>query len=190
MDTTSEQDEPSLHLHPDSRSDSSVNGLMDSVRSDTGSRPALSFKEAARACSVSESKIKRMHYSEQGSVFANAWREDGPDGPGTGRWVIPIGDLIQAGLQPNAYESNQSRSVTQGHEPLAHTLDLQSKLSQSEADRERLRYEVLQWQGIAEARGRAMETMELAMRALSPGTLPAVTYVREERPKRKRWWRR
>ena len=65
--------------------------------SDETQRPELTITEAAAACGVSRKTIRRRLDADK---FPNAHRLDGPAGTETGPWVIPIEDLIAAGLQP------------------------------------------------------------------------------------------
>lgn len=57
-------------------------------------RPEFTIKEAAEACQVSVKTIRRRL---DGDKFPNAHRLD--DGPGS-PWLIPLDDLIAAGLTP------------------------------------------------------------------------------------------
>ncbi|MFG2183399.1 hypothetical protein ACGFLS_32410 [Streptomyces abikoensis] len=56
-------------------------------------RPALTLRQAADACSVHLSTIRRRHAAE---AFPNAFRR------GDGAWLIPVTDLQAAGLRVNA----------------------------------------------------------------------------------------
>ena len=63
-----------------------------SVVSDPPERPSLTLSEAAEACGVSRSTIRRKH---EAGEFPNAYKA-GPDNA----WRIPVTDLLGAGLKP------------------------------------------------------------------------------------------
>ena len=61
----------------------------------TDGRTELTVTEAARAAGVDRRMISRKIDDDQ---FPNAHRSDGKRGPGTGPWLIPVEDLLAAGL--------------------------------------------------------------------------------------------
>ena len=63
-----------------------------SVVSDPPERPSLTLSEAAEACGVSRSTVRRKH---EAGEFPNAYKA-GPDNA----WRIPVTDLLAAGLKP------------------------------------------------------------------------------------------
>lgn len=142
-------------------------------------RPSLTLSEAARACLMSQSAIKRMHYRPEGSAFPNAWQEPGSNGS----WRIPIEDLIQAGLRPNRREQSADPGREQGSAPPS----FDAKLSELKADRERFRAEAERWRAVAEERERSLQRMDRAFNLLGTGNGPE---RRELAAKRKRWWHR
>jgi hypothetical protein len=68
-------------------------------------RPALTLTEAAKATGVSRGTLRRRLDSGE---FLNACRLDGPVGTGTGPWVVPIADLLGAGLTLHSPDDDQS----------------------------------------------------------------------------------
>ncbi len=59
----------------------------------------FSVTEAAEACSLSQKTIKRR-LSE--GAFPGAYKEPMSAQGGNERWLIPLADLLAAGLRPNA----------------------------------------------------------------------------------------
>lgn len=55
------------------------------------SRPSLTLSEAAAACGVSRSTIRRKHET---GAFPSAWKDS------EGAWRVPVEDLLGAGLRP------------------------------------------------------------------------------------------
>lgn len=78
-------------------------------------RPALTLSEAAERCGVSRSTVRRRL---DAGDFAHAWRDDGRDGPGTGPWMVPVSDLVGAGLDVTRPPDEPAREQgsEQGHE--------------------------------------------------------------------------
>jgi hypothetical protein len=72
---------------------------------------ALTVTEAARAAGVDRRALRRRL---DGGAFPHAYRDAGTQGPESGPWRIPIGDLLDAGLtvdQPPAPEEDTSSPV-------------------------------------------------------------------------------
>jgi hypothetical protein len=58
-------------------------------------RSAMTVTEAALAAGVNRRSLRRRL---EGGVFPNAYRDAGTQGPASGPWRIPVGDLLDAGL--------------------------------------------------------------------------------------------
>lgn len=145
-------------------------------------RPALTLTQAASACGVSRSTIRRK--LDKG-MFDGAYRLAGPNGPDTGEWVIPIEALIQAGLKPNGVRSapslpllqapdipnlkqimaNLAQSQNDVHDTDRDSLDLDLRLRVAEVEGERDK-----WHAIADERGRMLTTMDVVIKALPSGS--------------------
>jgi hypothetical protein len=114
-------------------------------------RPRLTLKQAAAACGVSLSTIRRRH--ERGE-FPNAEKDV------DGTWQIPVPDLLAAGLRVNAPAPPDPSTANEGTD---------GRLAQAlvELDRERERRQ------FAEEKNRLLlahlDDMRTAMRALTPG---------------------
>jgi Helix-turn-helix domain len=67
--------------------------------------PILSVSKAAELSGMDRRTITR--YAEQGR-FPNAERTHGREGPGTGPWRIPPGDLIATGCRSAHQRSSRS----------------------------------------------------------------------------------
>ena len=62
-------------------------------------QPVLTITEAARATGVDRRTLRRRL---DGGEFPNAYRDTGTQGTGSGAWLIPAEDLVQAGLSLDA----------------------------------------------------------------------------------------
>jgi len=129
-------------------------------------RPELTIKEAATACGVSTKTVRRRLDADK---FPNARRLDGPAGTESGPWVIPVGDLIAAGLQPGKPSPPDAQSEpapeTVADLPASQTDELR-RLETENADLLR-RAEVAE--AIAEERERTIEAQAQALRMLEAG---------------------
>jgi hypothetical protein len=93
------------------------------LTSDLGRGAVLTLSEAAEACGVSRSTIKRRL-----SEFANAHQD------GSGSWRVPVSDLLGAGLKLRPRPVTQSsESVTQGHDPAQNGAELAEARARIEA---------------------------------------------------------
>lgn len=125
-------------------------------------RPISSLKwtltEAAQQCSVSRSTIRR--YRESGK-FPNAEKQNG-------QWVIPVSDLIAAGLnpgQPNPpdeqpNESGESSAPEQGDQA-QEIAELRAQLAIEQAHRQAA-------EQIAAERERSLNDLRQALRMIEP----------------------
>lgn len=134
-------------------------------------RPALSMTEAAEAAGVSRDTIER--------------RRKAGDFPGArmdqGRWVIPVDDLLGAGLvlhAPAPPETGPGGEMPAGEA---------GELERLRAEVAAVRHEAALWRAVAEERARAVELAELALRALPAAPTPPVGPVGEREAG---WWRR
>jgi hypothetical protein len=164
----------------------------------TPARPRLSVSAAARACGVSRRTIHRR-LAEQ--AFPEAVQAE------DGTWSIPVEDLLAAGLRLHAPATGvpihaqgadgAAHAPAQGEEQGAHRPGqevgaLRAALDAAErraVEAER-RVEVLE--AVASERGRALATLELALRALQPGPSSPAPQGTGDSPAspRSRWWRR
>jgi hypothetical protein len=147
-------------------------------------RPALSLSAAAEACRVSRATIRRRL---DDGAFPNAYRDEGPAGPETGPWRVPITDLIAADLHPNAPGVPDTASAKAVSAP-TDTPDDEVVRLRAEVVAQRHRAELAE--AIAAERARALEDLRTALRALpaapaAPAPEPAAP-TDPERP----WWRR
>lgn len=153
---------------------------------------ALTIKEAARACAVAHVTIRRALDAQK---FSSAYRGDGPRGPGTGPWLIPVTDLLSAGYHPNAPELGDVSAdevVSEGSDTPSAPLSWEAYASL----RERLARAEEQARSalsIAEERAQTIEVLREALRRV-PELPPAperqpVSEVPPEHPRRG-FWRR
>lgn len=119
-------------------------------------RPVLTVTEAARASGVDRRAIRRRLDSGE---FPNAYRDVGSQGPETGPWLIPVEDLLRAGLTLRAPMAPDASILTSFGRSEQESL-LQSAL----ADALR-RAEVAE--ATAAERERIIEAQELALRAFA-----------------------
>jgi hypothetical protein len=138
-------------------------------------RPELSISEAAAAAGVDRRTIRRKL---DAGDFPNASRGDGRQGPATGPWVIPVTDLLGAGLQLHAPTQEAAGQSAPNEKPVV-------------SDLERLQVELAEWrrraelaEAIAVERDRTIEVQSAAMRMLNVGQPTA------ESSQQRRWWNR
>lgn len=164
--------------------------------------------EAVDATRSSRSTIKRR-LAEQ--AFPNAKQSDGSEGYGPGTWLIPKGDLLEAGFRlyaPSPPDSTQNQDqilVDLNHEPPVEgssesVNQLQRELAETrrDLDNERHAKELARMEAEKERRASALlqdhvDSLNRAMRILDAGPRPTRprTEPRVETPARKRhWWLR
>jgi hypothetical protein len=152
------------------------------------SRPSLTLSEAASACGVSRSTIRRKHES---GTFPGAWKD------AEGAWRVPVEDLLAAGLRPGRPSPPDAASAP---DELPQAATVSVPMSEWDALRARA--------AAAEARAaaaeiritdldRALVTAEMALRAITagpPATPSEVIDLRDTAAlgasSRRRWWRR
>nr|AFK88687.1 hypothetical protein [Acidipropionibacterium jensenii] len=160
------------------------------------SGPTLSMAEAARACGVSVSTVRRHR---DALVAHGATRHDAS-------WVIPLSALISCGLMPRVTPpdapspNNVAPAMTShGDAPLTGEVqELRERLANAEHRTELA-------EAIAAERQHTIDAQRIALRALEPGSThnsPATdepATAREQppgpepsdsRPHRRSWWRR
>jgi hypothetical protein len=126
----------------------------------------LTLTEAADACGVSRSTIKRRL-----PEFANARQDD------SGSWRVPVSDLLGAGLKLRPRpETRTNGQVSQGHDPAQNGADLAQAKARIETLTAELADERTARQ-VAEVRATAyaahLDDMRLALRAISGPPQPA-----------------
>jgi hypothetical protein len=123
------------------------------------SRPELTVTEAAKAAGVDRRTIRRRLDADD---FPNAHRDTGKQGPESGPWLIPVEDLLAAGLKLH--------QPTGPDEP---TTDAANAHAQTEANLRAALSDAVRRAEVAEAvaaeRERVIQAQELALRALMPG---------------------
>lgn len=140
----------------------------------TLTRPVFTLREASKRCGVSFSTIRRRR---EDGAFPNAYKT--PDG----QWVIPVEDLLAAGLKPTAEPAQgQPRSgqlaeqAQDAHQAAqaASSAD-QDRIEQLERDLARARAQIEVEQAhraaaeqIAAERGRSLDDLRTAIRLLEP----------------------
>ena len=146
-------------------------------------RPTWTLTEAAKDCrrlnaqgqwsGVSRKTLQRALDKQK---FPNAYRADGPAGVGTGPWLIPLADLIEAGFKPNAGRSQADDNTSTGQSGDAvpssrpdELEELQTKLAELETDRADLLRRAEVAEAIAEERERNLDDVRAAMRMLEAG---------------------
>lgn len=190
-------------MHPHRRSVLVIVPPMNEIEKDT--RPSLTLTEAADACDVHRSTIRRALDRD---AFPNAYREPGVLGPASGLWRIPVTDLIAAGYSvyaPDRGDGEGAPPPVPQTVPRAHELDELEQL-RSEIAAMRARAELAE--AIAHERQRSLEDLRVALRALGPGPtephsdqgdapaeLPPSTaqpgFASTEKPlQRRSWWQR
>lgn len=124
---------------------------------------ALSLSDAAKACAISRSTIRRKL---DASTFPNAFRL-GDDGP----WMVPLSDLVGAGLDPGSARTDQRASEGPA---LFGAKDLETELLE-----ERIRRHAAE--ELAAERGRALEDLRLVLRIIGQSEEADQTYPDQER---------
>ncbi len=135
---------------------------------DDATADVLTLTEAARACGVARSTMRRFVQQQR---FPNALRGNG-NGARRGPWRIPRGDLVAAGLLTVSEETSgngsgptpvvatgETGATTDDHAPEARVRELESEV-------ERLRYEVGISAALAEERARTIEELRLALHTI------------------------
>jgi hypothetical protein len=120
-------------------------------------QPELTVTEAARAVRVDPRTIRRR--LGRGD-FPNAHRDGGKEGPDTGPWLIPVTDLLGAGLPLHAPEPD---------EPTILRVESEAALRLALADAVR---RAVVAEAIATERERIIEAQGIALRALMGGDPP------------------
>lgn len=124
-----------------------------------GQRPSWSITRAAQECGVSRSTIRR--YRERGD-FKNAHKDEG------GEWLIPVTDLIAAGLPPKSRPDDEyvSRSIeqVQQNESMLSEHDLELLELRHELELERVRREYAE--RLAQEREKQVDDLRGAMRMI------------------------
>lgn len=151
----------------------------------TLTRPVFTLREAAKRCGVSFSTIRRRR---EDGAFPNAYKT--PDG----QWVVPVEDLLAAGLKPTAEPAqDQPRPgmLTQQAQHAAYvpiSAD-QERIEQLERDLARARAQIEVEQAhraaaeqIAAERARSLEDLRTTIRLLEPPQ-PATAPPPSVRPK-------
>jgi excisionase family DNA binding protein len=120
-------------------------------------RLTLTVTEAAKAVGVDRRTVRRRL---DGGEFPHAYRDAGREGPETGPWLIPVEDLLDAGL--NLRDPAEPEHAGEGASGDSETDELRAAL----ADAVR-RAEVAEAR--AAERDRVIEAQELALRTLMTG---------------------
>ena len=132
----------------------------------SATRPALfTLSEAATACGVSRSRIRRMLDAGE---FPNAVREEVPGkGSSAAPWYIPAPDLLAAGLVPNRPTDGSGQDGEQSANSPGQAMadEVEGLRVELALERER-RFAA---EGIARERERAIEALEMALRLLEAG---------------------
>jgi hypothetical protein len=153
---------------------------------------ALTLSEAAAACGVSRSTVKRKL-----AEFGNAYRD------GDGVWRVPIADLLGAGLK---LRPRPGQTVDQGHDPGVNGAD-QGQIQQLAAElaAERMARQVAETKVMLLTAN--LEDLRYSLRAISgpprvqeappvaeappqPAPVQAPLPVVEQPPPRRSWWAR
>jgi predicted DNA-binding transcriptional regulator AlpA len=156
-------------------------------------RPALTLSQAAESCQTSRSTIRRKLDAKE---FPNAYRDGGDDGP----WMVPVTDLIAAGLKPNAPRAEPEQvGQSEASAPIQGQPEEIARLER-ELFEERARRKAAE--EIAAERQRSLDDLRMALRMLGPGEqseqgsgLPQTqghdtpTEQGSSAPRRK-WWQR
>lgn len=122
----------------------------------------FTLSEAATACGVSRSRIRRMLDAGE---FPNAVQEGDPEKGASARvWRVPLADLLAAGLMPNREPDSPAtypgKDAEQGEQVAGQELaDLRHELALERTRREAA-------EDIARERERAIEVLERALRLL------------------------
>jgi hypothetical protein len=145
---------------------------------DQPSGPAVTIRDAAAACRLSPRTIRRK-VSE--GAFPNAYKAGEDDAEPSGIWMIPVGDLEAAGLNPTLVHP----TLTQAGRGEKHAEDdgptvlelvrsdrfgrLRAELAEAVAAAEisLLRAEAERWRTVADERAAALDRADTALRALT-----------------------
>ncbi|ATL80257.1 helix-turn-helix domain-containing protein [Streptomyces malaysiensis] len=135
-------------------------------------RPRLSQKEAAAACGVSLSTIRRYR---DGGRFPGAERD-----PVRG-WLIPVEDLLAAGLRVNAPAPPDEQPVSEGdRSPAAPAAELLSELAQERHRRQLAEAEAQHLRETVTRQDEHLADLRRSLLALAPG--PAAEPVNTPEP--------
>lgn len=127
-------------------------------------RPLWTLSEAAQRCDVSRSTIRR--YRESGK-FPNAVKR-------SGEWVVPVEDLLAAGLRPTAPPSEQAPPTEQAHPEPEQVTQLERRVIELEALVQVEQAHRAAAEQVAAERERALSLAENALRMLeAPRPRPA-----------------
>ncbi len=125
------------------------------------SRPWLSLSEAAQAASCARITIRR---ALDAGKFPQAKRGDGPKGPGSGGWLIPVDDLLAAGFTLGRSGPEPVQPAAQVPAP-----DTASQIATLRGELAELRRRAEVAEAVAAERGRHLDDMRVALRALPAG---------------------
>jgi hypothetical protein len=154
-------------------------------------RPELTVTEAAKATGVDRRTITRRLDDD---AFPNAHRSDGKLGPDTGPWLIPVADLIAAGLRPYAPTPAEAEPKATGSADLRGALaDAIRRAEVAESRRELAEHDRDAARAVATERERTIAALNVAVRALEAGPVrtPAKPLPPPSLPPaRRRWWSR
>lgn len=148
--------------------DTATTDGTDTATTDARQRPSLTLSEAATATATSRSTVRRRLDAGE---LPSAWREDGPDGPATGPWRIPVNDLLAAGFRLNRpADAGQGED---GQQPAADSSDgARDELAELRRQLAEARAEAERWRAVADERQAALGRADLALRAVT-AALPA-----------------
>lgn len=138
----------------------------------------FTLSQAAAACGVSRSRIRRML---DAGAFPNAVQEATP-GKGTSAqvWHVPVPDLLAAGLVPNR-ETNRPADRSGGEGDLSEQVPGQALTDLQHAlDLERERRKAAE--AVAAERERTIQGLEQALRLLEASNPPAAPAAPQEAP--------
>lgn len=163
------------------------------MSSSTG--PTLNMAEAARACGVSVSTLRRRRDALEAH---GATRHDGS-------WVIPIATLVSLGLMPkvtppDAPSPDGLTPVMTGQDDAPVTA-LKEALAEAERRAAAAEQRAAVAEAVANERERIISSQALSLRLLEAGPAPGVEHaepsstpepvpVADELPRRRRWWHR
>lgn len=140
----------------------------------TLTRPVFTLREASKRCGVSFSTIRRRR---EDGAFPNAYKT--PDG----QWMVPVEDLLWAGLKPTTDPTQtrpSSRVLTEPAQPsveVAHEASPadQERISELERELARARAQIEVEQAhraaaeqVAAERARSLEDLRTTIRLLEP----------------------
>ena len=155
-------------------------------------RPELTVTEAAKATGVDRRTISRRLDAD---AFPNAHRDVGRQGqPESGPWLIPVADLIAAGLRPYAPTSAEAEPKATGTTDLRGALaDAIRRAEVAESRRELAEHDRDAARAVATERERTIAALNVAVRALEAGPVRTPTEPLSPPsapPPRRRWWSR